>query len=268
MIGRRSSAALSLAALALLASCSRDRKSGPTAGAGKEATATEVVSPSGWCGEGWRALDEGACLALPDHLAAPASLVVYAHGMIAPDALPTEEQATLLAAAQAHGFAVLFQRGRAGLCTWEPGVVDDLCWPTRQEVVDSAGPEILAAWDRAQTQAEAAAGARFEKRYLFGFSNGGYFVAFLTVEGRYRVDGAGLVGAGRTAVDESLTGAARPPFYLAVGAEEEEVTQKDAATLAQVLDRGGWKTAHVVHPGRGHEVHEDDLAAAWTLWGR
>ena len=103
---------------------------------------------------------------------------------------------------------------------------------------------------------------------LFGFSNGGYFVAFLAAEGRYRVDGAGLVGAGRTAVDESLTGAACPPFYLAVGEQEEEATQKDAATLTQVLDRGGWKTSHVVHPGRGHEIHEDDLAAAWTLWGR
>src|SRR5947199_5704455 len=31
---------------------------------------------------------------------------------------------------------------------------------------------------------------RFEKRYLFGFSNGGYFVAFVSVEGRFPVDGA------------------------------------------------------------------------------
>ena len=45
-----------------------------------------------------------------------------------------------------------------------------------------------------------------------------------------------------------------------------ELEQLD--TLAQVLERVGWKTARVVHPGRGHEIHEDDLAAAWTLWGR
>ncbi len=247
--------------LALLAGCSRDRKDLPS-GASTSEPATA------WCGEGWRALDDGACLAVPDHLATPTSLVVYAHGMSAPDALPTDEQATLLAAARSHGFAVLFVRGKAGLCAWDPGVVDHLCWPTKQETVDTAGPAILAEWERAQARAEATVGARFDRRYLFGFSNGGYFVAFLTVEGRYRVDGAGLVGAGRTAVDESLSGAARPPFYLAVGDQEEEVTQKDAATLAQVLDRAGWKTAHVVHPGRGHELHEDDLAAAWTLWGR
>ncbi len=230
MIGRRS-AALALVALALLASCSRDRKSAPAPASGKETT-SEVGAPASWCGEGWRALDEGACLAIPERLAAPASLVIYAHGMLEPDALPSEEQATLLAAARLHGFAVLFHRGKAGLCTWEPGVIDNLCWPTKQETVDAEGPGILAGWDRAQVQAEAATGARFERRYLFGFSNGGYFVAFLTVEGRYRVDGAGLVGAGRTAVDESLTGTARPPFYLAVGEQEEEVTRKDAATLA------------------------------------
>ena len=266
MIGDRSGALL-LVGLALLTACSRDHKAAPVPGAASTVT-TGAGSPSTFCGEGWRALDGGACLAVPEHLATPPSVVVYAHGMLAPDALPTDEQATLLAAARAHGFAVLFPRGRAGLCAWEPGVVDNLCWPTKQEIVDTAGPAILAAWQASQAQAEAALNVRFERRYLFGFSNGGYFVAFLTVEGRYRVDGAGLVGAGRTAVDESLSGAERPPFYLAVGEQEEEVTRQDAATLAQVLDRRGWKTAHVVHAGRGHEVHEDDLAGAWALWGR
>ena len=267
MIARRSGA-LSLVVVALLAACSRDSKSDAPAPASTKQITSEVKSAARFCGEGWRALDEGACLAIPEHLALPASLVVYAHGMLAADALPTEEQATLLAAAKSHGFAALFPRGTAGLCAWEPGVVDNLCWPTRQETVDAKGPEILAAWDRAQARAEALMSTRFERRYLFGFSNGGYFVAFLTVEERYRVDGAGLVGAGRAAVDESLTGKARPPFYLAVGEQEEEITRQHAATLAQVLERVGWKTARVVHPGRGHEIHEDDLAAAWTLWGR
>ncbi len=261
---RRRSGAFALALFPLLGVCSHEKKTDPPASTLSAATSVTTA----WCGEGWRALDDGACLALPDRFAEPASLVVFAHGMIAPDAQPTEEQATLLAAARAQGFAVLFPRGKAGLCTWEPGVLEHLCWPTKQQTVDEAGPGILAGWDRAQRQAEAQAGVRFARRYLFGFSNGGYFVAFLTVEGRYRVDGAGLVGAGRSAVDESLTGRARPPFYLAVGEQEAEVTRQDAATLAQVLQRGGWKIEHVVHPGRGHELHEDDLEAAWALWGR
>jgi predicted esterase len=256
-----------LALVSLLAACSREKTTAAPPIPALSASAAVSAAPA-WCGEGWRALDEGACLALPEHFAEPASVVVFAHGMIAPDALPTDEQTTLLAAARAQGFAVLFPRGKAGLCAWEPGVVDHLCWPTKQEAVDAAGPGILAGWDKAQAQAQAQAGVRFARRYLFGFSNGGYFVAFLTVEGRYRVDGAGLVGAGRSAVDESLTGRARPPFYLAVGEQEAEITRQDAATLTQVLSRGGWKTELVVHPGRGHELHEDDLTAAWKLWGR
>lgn len=264
---RRRPAALALALCSLLPACSRDNKAAPSPAPAlvREANATTTAA---WCGEGWRAIDDETCLAVPEHFTAPASLIVFAHGMIAPDALPTDEQATLLAAARAHGFAVLFPRGKAGLCTWEPGVTEHLCWPTKQDAVDAAGPGILAGWDKAQARAEAMAGVRFDRRYLFGFSNGGYFVAFLAVEGRYRVDGAGLVGAGRSAVDESLSGAARPPFYLGVGEQEAEVTRQDAATLAQVLDRAGWKTEHVIHPGRGHELQADDLASAWALWGR
>jgi predicted esterase len=265
---RRRLVAVALALFSLPAACSRGEKTELTSAPPLAAAAAATTPLTGWCGEGWRPLDEGACLALPERFAAPASLVVFAHGMIAPDGLPIQEQTTLLAAARNHGFAVLFPRGKAGLCTWDPGVTGHLCWPTKQEAVDVVGPEIVAGWEAAQGRVEAIAGMPFERRYLFGFSNGGYFVAFLAVEGRYRVDGAGLVGAGRSAVDESLTGAARPPFYLGVGEQEQEVTRQNAAVLAAVLERRGWKTAHVVHPGRGHELQEDDLAGAWALWGR
>jgi len=131
-----------------------------------------------WCGGGWIAIDDATCVALPERLATPASLVVHVHGMIAPDALPTAEQATVLAAARAHGFAVLFVRGKPGLCDWEPGVESNLCWPTKQQAIDELGPGILAEWAEGQARAEEMAGVRFERRYLFGFSNGGYFVAF------------------------------------------------------------------------------------------
>ena len=163
---------------------------------------------------------------------------------------------------------MLFARGKAGLCAWEPKVATHFCWPTTQRAVDEAGPEILAEWVEAQTRAEAIAGARFERRYLFGFSNGGYFVAHLVVEGRFPVDGAGVVGAGRTLIDESLSAPARFPFYLAVGDQEASATRQDAANLAHVLALRGWPLQYVVHPGRAHELHEDDLASAWATWGR
>jgi predicted esterase len=235
-----------------------------------EVTEPEPDAPlsSPWCGEGFRAIDEATCVAVPEHLSSPASLVVYAHGMIAPDALPTQEQATLLAAAQTHGFAVLFVHGKAGLCNWEPSVADHVCWPTQQATVDEEGPKILAGWAEAQKKAEAAAGTRFEKRYAFGFSNGGYWVAHLALEGHFPIDGAGVVGAGRTTIDEASLGQAHPPLYLAVGEDEAAITRTDAANLARVLTAHEWPVHYVVHAGRGHELHEDDLAGAWAAWGR
>jgi len=254
-----------VALFTMLPACTRDAKE--SAPAPPPTTATTVLTTP-WCGAGWLAIDDATCVALPERLAPPASLVVHVHGMIAPDALPTAEQATLLAAARAHGFAVLFARGKPGLCDWEPGVQSNFCWPTKQEAIDELGPGILAEWAEGQARAEEMAGVRFERRYLFGFSNGGYFVAFLSVEGRFSIDGAGVVGAGRTAIDETLSGPARPPFYLAVGDQETGVTRQDAATLAHLLTLRGWPLTYVIHPGGAHELREDDLASAWAAWGR
>jgi hypothetical protein len=227
-----------------------------------------IAGEAGFCGDGWYTIEDGACVALPGTLAKPPSLVVYAHGILAPDALPSEEQRVLLAAAQELGFAVLFGRGQKGLCTWDPSVADHLCWPTKQHDVDAFAPEIVSGWSTGQSSAERLAGEGFERRYLFGFSNGGYFVAFLSSEGRLRVDGAGIVGAGRTTVDEALLATEHPPLYLAVGEEEAEVTRQDAANLAGVLTARSWPLKYVVHPGRGHELYQDDLVAAWAAWGR
>jgi serine/threonine protein kinase/predicted esterase len=256
-----------VAALAALPACGREPVDAtPAATTRPAASAQEIKTP--FCGPGWRALDHDTCVALPERFSPPASLVVFAHGILAAGALPAEEQATLLAAAQAHGFAVLFARGKVGLCDWEPKVATSYCWPTKQKTVDEAGPEILAEWTVAQRRAEEIAGERFQRRYLFGFSNGGYFVAHLVVEGRFPVDGAGVVGAGRTAIDESLSGPGRLPLYLAVGDQEAPATRQDAANLAHVLALRGWPLRYVVHPGRAHELHEDDLGSAWAAWGR
>ena len=252
-------------ALAALAGCAR--KPGPAPSSRGSGTASPP-STTPWCGEGWRTIDASTCLALPERFADPPSLVIFAHGMLAPHVQPTDEQATLLAAARAHGFAVLFGRGREGLCKWQPDLAEHCCWPTTQSDVDRETPEIVAAWLRAQRRAEGMAGVRFSRRYLVGFSNGGYFTAFVTAEGLMPIDGAAVVGAGRSVVDRALLGASRPPLYLAVGAREAEVTQRDAATLAQALMERAWPVAYVVHPDRGHAIQGDDLALAWATWGR
>jgi predicted esterase len=145
-------------------------------------------------------------------------------------------------------------------------VASSWCWPTNQQAVDAESAALFAEWKDAEARIEDAIGARLSRRYVLGFSNGGYFAAFLSVEALFPIDGAGVVGAGRTFVDESLTGAARPPFYIAVGANEAESTRRDAEHLASVLSLRGFPTEYVVHAGRGHELREDDLESAWLTW--
>jgi predicted esterase len=266
-VSGRAATAVALALILALAGCKRGPSPAPPA-EGSSAVETSEPASTPWCGEGYRALDESTCLALPPTFTQPPSLVIFAHGMIAPSALPTEEQATLLAAAHASGFAVLFGRGKQGLCAWQADVAEHYCWPTTQAAVEKETPGIVAAWNDAQGRAERAAGVRFARRYLVGFSNGGYFTAFVAVQGRMPIDGAAVVGAGRSEVDPSLFGSERPPLYLAVGDQEAESTRHDAATLEQALTQHGWPVKYVVHEGRGHTIKEDDLTASWAAWGR
>jgi len=110
-------------------------------------------------------------------------------------------------------------------------------------------------------------GTTFEERFVMGFSNGGYWVTFLGLEGLLDASGFGLVGAGRSYVDESLLADARPPFYIAVGALELDTVKNSAQNLAFVLSQNDWPHQLVEHPNQGHEIHESDFDLAWDTWG-
>jgi predicted esterase len=219
-----------------------------------------------WCGEGFVTADEDTCFAVPERLASPPAIVFFLHGILAPGMLPEGQLPALREASRAQGFIAAVPRGREGLCFWKPEVTSHFCWPTRRETVDSAAPAILAGWADAEARIEAVTGVRFERRYVLGFSNGGYFAAYLGLEGLLAVDGVGVVGAGRSAIDESRSSARRPPFYVAVGDTELDVTQKAAEHLASVLSLRQWPIEYVIHPERGHELHADDFAIAWMTW--
>ena len=256
-----------VALLLTVSGCGRDAASGSVPST--EVTAGVAIPvASAWCGEGWRAVDEATCLAVPEHFADPPSLVIFAHGIVAAGERPSVDQATLLAAAGKLGVAVLFGRGRQGLCDWDTKVADSYCWPVKRETVDRDGAAIVAGWAEAQARAAKMAGVRFDKRYLVGFSNGGYFTAYVVLEGLTPLDGAAIVGSGRTSVDESRMASAHPPLYLAVGDQEALSTRQDAENLDQVLTRHAWPVTFTVHPQRAHELHQDDLVAAWAAWGR
>jgi poly(3-hydroxybutyrate) depolymerase len=192
---------------------------------------------------------------------------VFLHGMLPADASPATMQALARAAADEHGFVVLFPRGEQGLCDWDPSVLDWWCWPTARAEVDAHAAAMV---DRWQAEADVLAGyldADLSARYVLGFSNGGYFASYLGLEGWWApLAGAGVVAAGRSYVDTALLALDRPPFYIAVGALDTPEVQASGENLAYVLALESWPHAFVLHPASGHELSAADFTHAWAAW--
>lgn len=228
--------------------------------------ATWAPIETDWCSEGWIGLDDHTCFHVPASAARDAPVLYVLHGMMPPDTLPVGLQAIAAEAADALGFVAVFPRGQQGLCVWDPSVQLHWCWPTRRETVDTAAPALLDEWMRAEALLQQVLGATFRRRYVMGFSNGGYFASYIGLEGLLALDGAGLVGAGRSVIEQELFSQARPPIHLAVGELETAGVIASAENLADMLTQHGWEHALVTHPDRGHEIHPDDFAAAWETW--
>ncbi|WP_437301156.1 alpha/beta hydrolase [Sorangium sp. So ce426] len=245
---------------------------GGTGGEDAGAASSEGSAPSwqpvetDWCSAGWIGLDDHTCFHVPETAPRGAPILYVLHGAMAPDSLPVDLQATAAEAAGALGAVAVFPRGRPGLCTWDPSVETYPCWPTRRETVDAAAPALLEEWMRAEALLARILGGTFGRRYVMGFSNGGYFASYVALEGLVAVDGAALVGAGRMVIEEHLFSEERPPIFIAVGELELASTIASAENLADVLTQHGWEHELVVHPGRGHEIHADDFSRAWETW--
>jgi poly(3-hydroxybutyrate) depolymerase len=219
------------------------------------------------CGASFTVLP-GACAYVPSSLTTPLTLVYYAHGMFAEGARPERELDVVRAAADLYGFAVLAPRGRKGLCTWSDDVKSFTCWPSRRDAVDARSAELLGTWIAAEHRMATTLGTRFERHYALGFSNGGYFIAYVAADGLLALDGAAIVGAGRTDVDDAHLARRAIPIFVGVGAEELPFTLDAAARLSSDLAGRGWPVDATMHEGRGHELADDDFDLAWLAWSR
>jgi predicted esterase len=220
---------------------------------------------SDWCGDGYQAIDSSSCFYVP---AGPTKgVLLFLHGMLPPDASAATMQALARAAADEHGYVVLFPRGRQGLCAWDPSVEDWYCWPTSRASVDAHAVELMAEMDTRIALLEGHLGVDLSTRYVLGFSNGGYFASYIGLEGWWApLAGAGLVAAGRSFVDTALLSSEQPPIYIAAGALDGQQIQDSAQNLAYVLSLEGWPHQYVLHPQSGHELSAADFASAWALW--
>ncbi len=216
--------------------------------------------PADWCAPGFEPIRGGACFAAAG-ATAEAPLVVYLHGRYARDAASEEidRQKRLAARATALGFAVVAVRGRLGTCT-APELANWYCWPSNETNAD-AGLEFVAAWGQALATAQER--AHSHRRFLLGFSNGGYFASLVASRGWLEAD-AIVIAHGGPVEPVHPRGATPPRLLLSA---DDDVAQDEMIRFDEELTHEGWAHDAYARAG-GHALTDGDIDAALTFFSR
>jgi predicted esterase len=231
------------------------------AGAPEPTQQTEEASPD-WCAAAYEPIAGGGCFAAPPaHNNGGAPLIVYLHGRYARDAAASEldRQRRLAARAAARGFAVLALRGRLGTCT-SAELADWFCWPSNEHNAD-AGPAFVAEWQESLSAAQER--SRSRKRYLLGFSNGGYFAALIASRGLLDVDAVVVAHGGPVEPARPLH-RALPLLLLSA---DDDIAQDEMIRFDDELTREHWAHDSYARDG-GHGLTDEDIDAALTFFVR
>lgn len=230
-------------------------------GAPRVARAEEKPVPS-WCAPDSETLGEGMCYFAPAGSEAPTTtLVIFLHSLVRADSnWQWEQQRLMMRTADASDFAVLMPRGLAGI---GPGRVPNvLAWPGSPATQEAHEADVLAAWDRARRQIERRRKARFDRVFVFGFSNGAYYATSLAVRSRYPADGYGIFAGGSGSAYNRLFAAQnqkRAPIFVGYGTKDP--AQNHMASLVKMLADLHWQHA-VKRAPIGHWVSDAQLRSA------
>jgi predicted esterase len=214
------------------------------------------------CGEGLEPLGE-ACLALPPGAPSDVPVVLYLHGMF-PSDYPQQSliaQRELATMATARGFALLVPRGRLGLCDWKPELLNWYCWPSTMRTAQLA-PEIVQGWTplwKALDDRLGGSADRPRKRFVLGYSNGGFFAALLAARGDLPFDAYAIAHGG--AVEPCWFDPSRPAPMLLLSAEGDQWQAPLMAELHERLDEASWPNEHRIRQG-GHALTAGDIEDA------
>jgi predicted esterase len=228
---------------------------------GETATDETVEAPTlAWCASGLEAIPGEGCYAAPPGTG-PLPLVIYLHGIFEKGPLETEEldrQARVARKGVADGFAVLALRGAEGACATTPEYATKVCWPSNEKTADK-GESFVLGWQPALRAA--AQRHPFTQKYVFGFSNGGYFAGLIAVRSLYDADAFAVAGAGSVEPVKAL-GAKRPMLLLSANSDP---SQEGMQRFDEELTREGWPHEHHAREG-GHELPDPDIEAALTFF--
>jgi predicted esterase len=239
----------------------RSRRPTATAQAPETVLAEPAEAPPDWCGTGFVPIAGGGCLAASKEPGASERLVIYLHGRYARDADSEEmdRQRRLATRALSRRFAVLALRGRLGTCT-APELANWFCWPSNERNADEA-PAFVRVWSQALRTATDKTGAR--RRFLLGFSNGGYFAGLLASRGLLEVEAVAIAHAGPV---EPVAARARKAPLLLLSADDD-IAQDDMIRLDEELVREKWPHDSYARTG-GHGLTDEDIDAALTFFSR
>lgn len=214
-----------------------------------------------WCPEGFEAGPQDTCFALPDVHDGKTPVLVYLHGMYEGHGSPDEWSAVL--EASRRGFAVVLPRGRRGYCAWKAELKDHFCWPTE---VDDPEPfrAVVKSWDKVLWQVDALLEGGPHKRYVLGFSNGGFFAEYIAAKGLFLADGWAVVNGGSLLRPEKQT---KPPAMMLIAADEDPSQGPKMRGLHDELAHAGWTHAFCTRAG-GHPITADDVDAALRFFKR
>lgn len=220
-----------------------------------------------WCAPEAEEVQEGVCFFEPDPhdseatLEHPDTLVLYLHTLVgANSSWQWKQQRQIIQAARENGFSVLMPRGRKGV---GPKRSPDVwAWPTAPKLQEELEPELLEEWARERELIERKIGRRFERLFVFGFSNGAYYAATLALRDRIRADGYGVFAGGAGGKYAWVLGhrtERRAPIFVGYGTKDP--AQDHMRSLARSLKNLGWRYRVKSGPF-GHMVSQAQIDAA------
>jgi len=217
-----------------------------------------------WCADGLEPIPGAGCFlapATPQRFAAPFPLLIYLHGIFDPAGASDElsRQSRLAERATARGFAVLALRGHVGQCT-APEYAARVCWPSNERNED-AGPAYVEEWRTplAIARQRGASG----RRYVLGFSNGGYFAGLLAERGWFDAEAFAVARAGP--VEPVRASGRRVPMLLTLS--DGDLSHDEMVKLDEELDRDEWPHERFLTHG-GHALPDGDIDAALEFFAR
>jgi predicted esterase len=214
-----------------------------------------------WCPPPFELIAGSGCFVAPPATRADVPLIVYLHGRYARDAATDEvdRQRRLAARATGRGFAVLALRGGLGVCT-DPELANWFCWPSNERNAGLA-ETFVSSWERPLASAHERTGSR--RRFLLGFSSGGYFAGLIASRGLLDVDALVVAHAGPVEPVHALRG--QPPLLLL--SADDDIAQDEMIRFDEELARERWAHDSYARAG-GHALTDEDIDAALTFFSR